>query len=101
MLIAAMFAADAGTRFLPIDALCFQAWECMTRYQAPGSIFEANRQFTSTRTHGNLSNMGNLPALRQYRPQVFTTDANGFRNPRGSERRPQDGIVVGDSFVAG
>ena len=83
-LIAALLLVDALSRFLPLDPLCFQAWECMTRYQEPGAIFEANRQFRSDRTHGNMSNMGNLPALRQVRSQVFTTDKYGFRNASGS-----------------
>ena len=101
LIIAATLAVDVMARFLPLDSLCFQAWECMTRYQEPGSSFEANRQFRSNRTHGNLSNMGNLPSLREYRPQVFTTDANGFRNAPGLASTAPDGIVVGDSFVAG
>ncbi len=99
--IAALFVVDVMARFLPLDPLCFQAWECLTRYQEPGGIFEANRQFRSRQTHGNLSNMGNLPHVRQVRPQVFTTDANGFRNLPASGTIRTDGIVVGDSFVAG
>jgi hypothetical protein len=92
---------DLAARFAPLDPLCFQAWECLTRYQEPGAIFQANRQFRSQSTHGNLSNMGNLPGLRQDRPQVFTTDAHGFRNPPGNASARVDGLVVGDSFVAG
>lgn len=99
--LAMFLSADVAARFFPLDSLCFQAWECMTRFQEPGSIFEAHRQFHSSRTHGNLSNMGNLPALREYRPQVFTTDVYGFRNSPALSERPPDGIVVGDSFVAG
>jgi hypothetical protein len=93
-------AADVIARSLPIDGLCFQAWECMTRYQEPGSIFEANRQFRSARTHGNMSNMGNLPDERVYRPQVFTTDGRGFRNTAVDEANVRI-VMVGDSFVAG
>jgi hypothetical protein len=100
-LIAALLALDALSRFFPLDPLCFQAWECLTRYQEPGAIFEANRQFRSDRTHGNLSNMANLPALRQLRPQVFTTDALGFRNARNLAGTKIDGVIIGDSFVAG
>ena len=75
LLVAMLLLGDALARFLPVDSLCFQAWECMTRFQEPGAIFEANRQFRSARTHGNLSNMGNLPLLRQYRPQLFNETA--------------------------
>ena len=100
-LIAVLFVIDGVSRFMPQDRLCFQAWECMTRFQEPGAIFEANRQFRSARTHGNMANMGNLPALRQYRPQVFTTDAYGFRNAASLANGKIDGLVLGDSYVAG
>ena len=100
-LIAALLVIDALSRFLTLDPLCFQAWECMTRYQEPGAIFEANRQFRSAKTHGNLSNIGNLPARMQERPQVFSTDRYGFRNASGLVDKRIDGVVVGDSFVAG
>lgn len=101
VVIALFLVADALARSLPIDGLCFQAWECMTRYQEPGSIFEANRQFRSARTHGNMANMGNLPGERVYRPQVFTTDSRGFRNDPAVGRGAVDTVVVGDSFAAG
>jgi acetyltransferase AlgX (SGNH hydrolase-like protein) len=99
--MAALFLIDALSRFIPQDRLCFQAWECVTRFQEPGAIFEANRQFRSTHTHGNMANMGNVPALRQYRPQVFTTDAYGFRNEPSLANGNIDGLVLGDSYVAG
>ena len=100
-MIAVLFLIDALSRFVPQDRLCFQAWECVTRFQEPGAIFEANRQFRSERTHGNMANMGNVPALRQYRPQVFTTDAYGFRNEPSLANGNIDGLVLGDSYVAG
>jgi hypothetical protein len=99
--IAVLFVIDAISRFIPSDRLCFQAWECMTRFQQPGAIFEANRQFRSPRTHGNMANMGNLRALREYRPQVFTTDAYGYRNAPALAQGDIDGLVLGDSYVAG
>lgn len=92
---------DIGLRFMPLEPLCFQAWECMARFQEPGSIFQKNAQFRSATTHGNLSNMGNLRDQRQYRPQVFTTDAYGFRNAWNSSTQMFRGILVGDSFAAG
>ena len=101
MLIAVCLVGDLVARSLPIDALCFQAWECVTRYQEPGSIFEANRQFRSDRTHGNMSNMGNLTRDRVYRPQVFSTDRLGFRNSTNLLSSGVRAVMVGDSFVAG
>ena len=100
-IIGVLMAVDLAARFAPLDPLCFQAWECLTQYQEPGAIFQASRQFRSERTHGNLSNMGNLSGFRQYRSQVFTTDERGFRNPPAMELAHLDGLVVGDSFVAG
>lgn len=101
LIVAGFLAADLVARSLPIESLCFQAWECMTRYQEPGAIFEANHQFRSSRTYGNLSNLGNLRDQRVYRPQVFTTDRFGFRNTAQLERGGVRALVVGDSFVAG
>ena len=101
MLLIAVFATDVAARFAPMEPLCFQAWECLTRYQEPGAIFEANRRFEKAHTHGNLSNMGNLPQLRVDRPQVFSTDGRGFRNAANLTAAPLDGLVLGDSFVAG
>lgn len=99
--VAVLFCIDVIVRFFPLDPLCFQAWECLTRYQEPGAIFQANRRFESGRIHGNLSNMGNLPELREDRPQVFTTDSHGFRNGPAAGPRTVEAVVVGDSFVAG
>jgi hypothetical protein len=101
LILGAFFAVDVAARWLPIDRLCFQAWECMSRYQEPGAIFEASRQFRSPRTHGNLANMGNLPGQRVYRPQVFTTDGRGFRNSGYAEGSPVSALVVGVTFAAG
>jgi hypothetical protein len=45
--------------------------------------------------------MGNLRALRQYRAEVFSTDALGFRNGGAAGRRPVAAIMAGDSFTVG
>src|ERR1043166_6974772 len=80
-LIALVFLLDLVARAAPLEPLCFRAWECVTRYPAPASVFQAGMHFESQRTYGNLANMGNFKQYRQYRPQVFTTDEYGFRNP--------------------
>ncbi len=100
-MIGLLLVVDIVLRFFPIDLFCFRAWECMTRYQEPGAIFQANAQFQKDRTYGNLANMANLPELRQYRPQRFTTDAYGFRNPSLHAGRRVAALFVGDSFLAG
>ena len=100
-IIGMLLLADIIFRFLPFEPFCFRAWEYMTRYQEPGAIFQANAQFQRDRTYGNLANIANLPQLRQYRPQRFTTDAHGFRNPPLSMGGQVAAVFVGDSFLAG
>ncbi len=100
-IIGLLLLTDILFRFLPFDLFCFRAWEYMTRYQEPGAIFQANAHFQRDRTYGNLANIANLPKWRQYRPQQFTTDAHGFRNPPLSMGGPVAALFVGDSFLAG
>jgi hypothetical protein len=45
--------------------------------------------------------MGNLPGLRQYRRETFTTDAFGFRNVATTQNWPVAAILTGDSFAVG
>lgn len=102
MIIAIAFLADVAMRFTPIDPYTFRAWEAMTRFPAPNALFEANKRYYNARTYGNLAGLGNLPALRQYRSETFSTDAYGFRNPpEASDGRPVSAIIFGDSFVVG
>ena len=71
---------DIASRFVSIDPLTFRAWEAVSRYRPAGAAFEPNRRYRNARSYGDLTAMGNLPGLRQYRTEVFTTDALGFRN---------------------
>lgn len=45
--------------------------------------------------------MGNLPSLRHYRPELFTTDEWGFRYTPGQNEMPVSILFIGDSFTAG
>lgn len=92
---------DLGSRFLRIDPLTFRAWEALIRYSAPGAPFEANRDYLNEKSYGDLAAMGNLPEMRQYRRESFSTDGYGFRNDRNIGSRPIAAILVGDSFSVG
>lgn len=99
--MAAVFLLDAGMRFMPIDPFTFRAWEALERNRPPGAAFEPNRGYYNMRSYGDLAAMGNFPNLRQYRPERFTTDAFGFRNPPGLWKSQVDVILTGDSFAVG
>jgi hypothetical protein len=99
-LLAVIFAVDVAARFVPIDPLTFRAWEALARYRPPGAPFEPNRRYVRDWSYGDAAAMGNLPHLRQYRPEAFTTDARGFRNA-GSTNEQASAILAGDSFAVG
>jgi hypothetical protein len=92
---------DAALRFTSIDPLTFRAWEAVSRYRPAGAAFEPNRHYRNARSYGDLTAMGNLPALRQYRTEVFTTDALGFRNAAHVVDTRIGAILIGDSFAVG
>jgi hypothetical protein len=92
---------DVGLRLERVDRLTFRAWEALTAYRPPGSPFERNHGYYKAKAYGDLAAMGNFPRLRQYRPEGFTTDSLGFRNPADAASSPVAGIVVGDSFAVG
>ena len=88
-------------RFLPVDPLTFRAWEALTRDRPPGMAFEPNRRYFNSRASGDLAALGNVPAFRQYRPEQFTTDDLGFRNPPSILTEEVSAILAGDSFAVG
>ena len=92
---------DVGMRLPRVDPWSFRGWEALSAYRSPAAPFEANRRYDKPDSYGDLAAMGNLPELRQYRPELFTTDALGFRNRADARSRPPAAIVVGDSFVVG
>jgi SGNH hydrolase-like domain, acetyltransferase AlgX len=100
-LLLLVFCGDVLMRMERVDWLSFRAWEPLTAYRPPGAAFEPNRRFERARSYGDLAAMANLPALREYRPERFTTDDLGFRNRADPAGRPPAAIMVGDSFVVG
>ncbi len=100
-LLIALGVVDLGFRFVSIDPLTFRAWEALRRYRPPGAAFEPNRRYYNARSYGDLAAVGNLRELRQYRTEVFTTDALGFRNAAHVLDAEVGAILVGDSFAVG
>lgn len=88
-------------RFLPVDPLTFRAWEALTRDRPPGMAFEPNRRYFNSRASGDLAALGNVPTLRQYHSEQFTTDALGFRNPPFILTEEISAMLAGDSFAVG
>jgi acetyltransferase AlgX (SGNH hydrolase-like protein) len=100
-LLAVIFVADIAARFFSVDPLTFRAWEAVSRYRPPGAAFEPNRRYVRERSYGDAAAMGNLPHLRQYRREAFTTDPRGFRNVANTNDTAIQAILVGDSFAVG
>ncbi len=92
---------DVGMRLPRVDPWSFRGWEALSAYRSPAAPFEASRRYYKADSYGDLAAMGNLPELRQYRPELFTTDPLGFRNRAPAGIRPPAAIVVGDSFAVG
>ncbi len=92
---------DISLRFLPPGLITFRAWEAVTLFATGNGPFIPNAVYRNTRSSGDLASLANLPHLRQYHEEVFSTDAAGYRN-RGETAKPFTGILlVGDSFTAG
>jgi SGNH hydrolase-like domain, acetyltransferase AlgX len=100
-LLAVLCLLDIGLRFTSVDPFTFRAWEAMSRYRPPGAAFEPNRQYRQDHTYGDAAAMGNMPGLRQYRREVFTTDALGFRNAGDLRSHGVAAIMIGDSSAVG
>ncbi len=94
--------AEGVLRLFPIAPFCFRAWEAARHERARRAAFTVNFRFERDRSFGDLSNMGNLPEMREYHPERFTADSLGFRNPAvPSPDSPPVAIVLGSSFSGG
>lgn len=95
------FLLDVAFHFVRLDFLAFRGDEAMSQYVPLGNRFEPNRQYRHDRTSGDIASLANLPEYRTFRPQVFTTDELGFRNPPEAVRRPPSVLLLGSSFTIG
>jgi hypothetical protein len=93
---------DISLRFLlPPRLITFRAWESVMLFATRNGPFIPNTVYSNARSSGDLANLATLPYLRQYREEVFRTDAAGYRNRR-EPAKPFAGILlIGDSFTAG
>jgi hypothetical protein len=92
-------AGDLACRLVRPEAVAFRAWEAMTSRPSTTGPFRASARFETASAYGDLASAANLPALRHYHEERFTTDAHGFRNAPGI--LPPAILLVGDSFGAG
>jgi hypothetical protein len=93
--------ADVALRLLPPGWFAFRAWEVAGLYPTAEGPFTPNLVYQRSRAWGDLANLGNFPNLRQFRTEIFTTDAFGYRNTGGLTAQPIRGILVGDSYAVG
>jgi hypothetical protein len=101
-IILVFFLADIATRLTPLDGLSFRAWEPLRRYRAPCGAFRVNSRYENGSSYGDLASLGNLPAMREYRHEVFSTDGFGFRrNADTGNDGPYRALLVGDSMSVG
>jgi hypothetical protein len=92
---------DISLRLLPPALFTFRAWEAVTLFATGNGPFVPNAAYRNTRSYRDLANPANLPQLRQYHEEAFSTDAAGYRN-RGETAKAFTGILLlGDSFKAG
>src|SRR6185369_4072547 len=98
--LALLLLVEVALRFVPVKHVAYRGWEAAR--SSVGGFFLPNQRYENDRSYGDLANLGNLPARREYRRDVFTTDERGFRNPPDllSGARPA-AVLVGDSFAAG
>jgi hypothetical protein len=92
---------DISLRFMPPRLIAFRAWESMTLFATGDGPFIPNAVYRSKRSSGDLASLANLPDLRQYREEVFSTDSAGYRNRRETATPFSGILVLGDSFTAG
>ena len=92
---------DIALRFVPTRLITFRAWESVTIFATGNGPFIASTVYSNPKSYGDLANLANLPHLRQYREEVFRTDAAGYRNRREAAKPFTGILLVGDSFTAG
>lgn len=94
---------DLAARFVPLDLFAFRAWEPMSVGNAATGPFRASARYFNPWAFGDLPRMLGRADLRQFHPELFSTDEFGFRNPPGLRRSglPVAAMVNGNSFVVG
>jgi hypothetical protein len=99
-LIALAFGTDVCLRRLPIRTVAFRQWEVAEFAPTALGPWVPGLRYRNPKSYGDLSNFANLPQYRVSRTDVFTSDADGFRNTPGATGQVRI-VVAGDSFMAG
>jgi len=89
-----------GLQSVPLARVAFRANEVLRRPGSSGPPFLPGRRYRNERSYGDLANLANIPAFRQYRLETFSTDQRGYRNPESASRGAA-AILVGDSLGLG
>jgi hypothetical protein len=103
VLVILAFCLDIGLRFVvPPERLAFRLWEpAMHLFPASDGPFRPGISLEKARSSGDVANMTNLPRLREFHRERFSTDESGFRKTPASLGREVRIVVFGDSFAAG
>lgn len=100
LLLLAAALTDVGSRAIPASVLAFRAWEAADLLPWRQGGFTPNLAYENPASYGDLASLYNLPGMREYRSERFTTDPQGFRNPAPGPSAPNV-VLFGDSFAAG
>jgi hypothetical protein len=100
-ILIACAATDLGLRLIPPTRLAFRGLDAAVLLPNGDGPFATNVYYHTEDSYGDIPNIGNLPVFRQYRPQVFSTDASGYRSTPSEPGAPMRVIVFGDSFAVG
>jgi hypothetical protein len=102
-LIAIAFLLDLAPRFFPLNWLSFRAWEAMVHFHAPCGPLRSEATYENNTSYGDLAAMGNLPQLRRYHREFFSTDSYGYRRNQSMDgtSRPYRALLLGDSMSMG
>lgn len=102
LMVLASLIVNVASRFIPPARVAFRAWDAASLHATSEGHFAPNFRYANDGAFGDLANIGNLPSLRRYHREVFTTDEFGFRNsPSNGTGGPPAIILVGDSFAVG
>jgi len=99
MLIAV--AIEVTLRVVAFNAFADRPYEALRNFHTLDGPFEANAEYHSAHSYGDLAALGNLQERRLYHRVDFTTDSFGFHNAPSTADVPWAGILFGDSFAIG
>jgi hypothetical protein len=101
-LLGCFFFLDASSRLLPAAWFTFRPQEALGRFPLGEGPYIPGRTLYMPATYGDLANLGNLPAYREYHSQLASSDAFGYRNPAALMSGGNvEVFLLGDSFSLG